>query len=942
MAAPAVPRATYRLQLHAGFGFAEALAVVPYLAGLGISHLYLSPILKARTGSTHGYDIVDHTALNPELGDLAGLEALAAACRQCDMAIIVDFVPNHMGVGGADNSWWLDVLEWGEDSRFARYFDIDWLPARRELKGKLLLPFLGDHYGAVLERGELVPRFDAEEGSLSVWYWEHRFPIAPGDYAAILEPAAAALGAGPDGDALDEAVLDLRRLAGEGRSVESRRRRAAEAKAALAAAARRPAVRRAVEAALTRLAGRGGGPEAVARLHRLLERQVWRLSYWGVAADEVNYRRFFNINDLAALRMVEEPALFAHAHRLTLELVGRGLVQGVRIDHVDGLFDPAEYCRQVQAAAGEALGRSGEQPLYLLVEKILAPHEPIRRDWPVAGTTGYDFLAQVGGLFVDPEGEGRITAAYQRFTGTPSDFPRQAAEAKALIMNTQMAAELRVLTVRLGRIAASHWRSRDFTLSVLFSALRDVVACLPVYRTYVTSRRVTDTDRRYIGEAVARAKRQSRGEPAVFDFLAGVLDTSLARDGGGYGRRAVVDFAMRWQQYTGPVAAKGVEDTAYYRYNRLICLNEVGGDPQEFGTTPAAFHQAARTRGRTHPRALLATATHDTKRGEDTRLRIAMLSGLPEEWGRRLEHWGALNAPARTALPGGLCPDPADEVFVYQSLLGAWPDEGGPPAEAEFIERMAAATVKAAREAKRRTSWDEPDGAYEDGLVVFLRRITAPGPFLDEFRPFQARLARLGMLAGLSQAVLKLTCPGVPDFYQGCELWDLSLVDPDNRRPVDFERRRALLGGLAGPLPADPAAWRDGAVKQELVRRLLDLRRRHPALFAQGAYRPLTVRGGGNGPLLAFARQDSDKAVVVAVPVLPARLWPPERPLPPMAGDWRGMHVEAPRRGTGERWRNLMTGDDLVPVLRRGMPVLAGPDLFARFPLAVLEEVSRA
>jgi (1->4)-alpha-D-glucan 1-alpha-D-glucosylmutase len=931
---PVIPRATYRVQLNRDFTFADAQAVVPYLAALGVSHLYVSPILKARAGSTHGYDIVDHNQLNPEIGDRAAFEALCAELARHDMGLVVDTVPNHMGVGGNDNAWWLDVLEWGEDSPYARYFDIDWQPPRRELKGKVLQPFLGEHYGTILERGELVPKFDRAEGSLNVCYWQHRYPIAVADYAGLLQGAVPAGGAG---DPLLDVVLEFRALASgqAGRTAQARRGRAVQLKARLAGvAAAHPDLADAIDRRLAALA------HEPAALHALLERQHYRLSYWRVAADEINYRRFFDINDLAALRMVEEPELFARAHRLTLELMRAGLIQGLRIDHVDGLFNPAEYCRQLQAHAGEALGRPvrapDDQPLPLWVEKILAPHEPLRRDWPVAGTTGYDFANLVNGLFVDGQAEAALSATYDRFTGAHMDFQAQVIEAKKRIIDEHMSAELRVLAGRLGRIAAAHWRSRDFTLSVLVLALKEVVAWLPVYRTYVTSRRVTDTDRRYIEWALAKARRASPLDPTVFDFVAAVLDTSLARDGA-YSRRAVVDFAMRLQQYSGPVMAKGFEDTALYRYNRLISLNEVGGEPRSFGLSVAAFHQANRARARAHPHTLLATATHDTKRGEDTRMRIDVLSELPEEWRQHLERWSQLNQPFRKQLDSGPAPEPNDEIWIYQTMLGAWPDQ----APQAFVERLAGVAVKAVKEAKRRTSWAHPDQDYEQAVAEFVQRIAESGrrnPFLEDFLGLRRRMVPVGQLNGMVQALLKLTVPGVPDIYQGCELWDLSMVDPDNRRPVDYGLRRRLLGRFQGQaLPADPAAWRDGAVKQAVMARALDLRHRHPDLFAQGAYRPLTVRGPRAGHVVAFARNWGDHQAVVVAPVQTARLWPEDLGQAPVGAVWRGCYVEAPRRGAPARFRDLLGGREIEVVERRGGQVLPLPELFATFPLALLE-----
>jgi (1->4)-alpha-D-glucan 1-alpha-D-glucosylmutase len=643
--------------------------------------------------------------------------------------------------------------------------------------------------------------------------------------------------------------------------------------------------------------------------------------------------------------MVEEPELFARAHRLTLELIRAGLVQGLRIDHVDGLFNPAEYCRKLQARAGEALGAvtgaSGgdDQPLPLWVEKILAHHEPVRRDWPVAGTTGYEFANLVVGLFVDPQAEAALSATYARFIGESMDFDAQVAAAKKRIIDEHMAAELRVLAGRLGRIAGAHWRTRDFTLSVLVQALKEVVAWLPVYRTYVTSRRVTDTDRRYIEWALAKARRASPLDSTVFDFVGAVLDTSLARDGA-YSRRAVVDFAMRVQQYSGPVMAKGFEDTALYRYNRLIALNEVGGEPLRFGLSVATFHQANRARLRTHPHTLLGTATHDTKRGEDTRVRIAALSELPEEWRQHLERWSQLNQPFRKLLDSGPAPEANDEIWIYQTMLGAWPDE----APEDFVERLAAVVVKAVREAKRRTSWAHPDEGYEQAVVEFVRRIAETGrrnPFLDDFLGLRRRMVPVGQLNGLVQTLLKLTVPGVPDLYQGSELWDLSLVDPDNRRPVDFELRRRLLGRFAtGALPAGTHEWRDGAIKQAVIRRVLDMRRRHPDLFAQGVYQPLTVRGPRAEHVIAFARSHGGLQAVVVVPRLTLRLWPDSLAQPPLGNCWRGCHVEAPRRGGQGGYRDLFSGRTIQAVSRRGGLVLPLSDLFAAFPLCLLESES--
>lgn len=958
MQPPQAPRATYRLQFNAGFTLADAEALVPYLDALGISHVYASSFLAARPGSSHGYDIIDHNRLNPEIGDEAALERFVDALAARGMGLILDFVPNHMGVGGADNAWWLDVLEWGPASPHAQDFDINFEPGRASLRGKILVPFLGDHYGAVLERGELVPRFDRAEGSFSVWYWEHRYPIWPGHYHRLLRPALALLRDDEDAAAL-EGLLALAREAGRGRrtgvrGAGERRRRATELKQKLAAlVARRPQVADAIDKALERLAGNPAEPRSLEALHRLLEAQNYRLAYWKAASDEINYRRFFDINDLAGLRM-ERLGLFERTHQLVFRLLAEGKIHGLRIDHIDGLYNPALYCQRLQRRAAEIMpprpegDEAGDQPLYLLVEKILALHERLRRDWPVAGTTGYDFMNQVAGLFVDRDNAEAMANVHARFVGGRTDFDREVHQAKKLIMRHHMASELNVLATELAAIAESHWRSRDFTLADLRQAIAEVVACLPIYRTYITGRRASEQDRHYVEWAVAQARRGGNGDPAVFDFLEGVLTTRLVRQRRPfYSRRAVVDFAMSFQQYSGPVMAKGFEDTALYRFNRLLALNEVGGDPRRFGMAPAAFHKANRARRRSHPDAMLATATHDAKRGEDVRARLAALSEMPDEWRQHLLRWGQLNASFRRTLDSGIAPEPDDEVLLYQTLLGAWPLDGGAKAVGELVARLDEVMVKALREGKRRTSWSNPDPDYEQAVLDFLHRITETGrrnPFLDDFQLLQTRLARVGMANGLAQTLLKMTAPGVPDFYQGTELWQLALVDPDNRRDVDYDLRRRLLAeveatdDIAALLPR----WRDGCVKLDLIRRVLAFRRACPDLFRRGDYQPLPVRGEMAANLCAFARGDGTRMMVVMVPVLVARRWREGSDLPPLGADWRGLFVDAPPGGQERRWRNVLTGDTIRPARHRRRHRFAVAEALARFPVALLvgEDVS--
>lgn len=867
------PRATYRLQFSRGFTFADAAALAPYLAGLGVSHLYASPWLKARVGSEHGYDIIDHGAFNPELGGEAAFDELHHALKANGLGQILDFVPNHMGVAQADNAWWLDVLEWGRASPYADWFDIDWAPADVALRNKVLLPFLGDHYGLVLERGELEPRFDPASGTFSVWYFAHRFPLAPHTYAEFFRAAARHAGRG-DTETLANLAGAAKRLRIRAGSTHG----AAEIRATADAFKRRIAGERSLHDALrlgaAALAVAPDQPSATAPLHRLLERQAYRLAHWRVAADEINYRRFFDINDLAALR-VENPQVFARIHVLVARLLGEGKLDGLRIDHLDGLYDPAQYCRRLR--------RLVRRPFYLVVEKILARHERLRAGWQVAGTTGYDFLNQVNGVLVDARGERLLTRAYERFTGSRRDFDGIARAAKQQIMHTRLSGELHVLARQLYRIAQRHPRTRDYTLQGLTGALEAVVAAFPVYRTYVDGRGADADDRRDIDWAIAQARKRWEGpEGDVFAFLQSALTTDLAK-ADRYGERRVRRFAMRFQQYTSPVMAKGLEDTALYRYHRLASLCEVGGDPRQFGVPVAAFHRANQERARHWPHAMLATATHDTKRGEDLRARLAALSELAPEWAAEVRHWARLNRAWKQPVHDAPAPDRNDEYLLYQTLVGAWPLEWTDAdrderVAGEFVARIQAYMTKALREAKLASSWGNPDLAYEEAMSGFIARILHRDSgrlFLDAFLPLQRRVAESGVHKSLVQLVLKLTCPGVPDIYQGCELWDLNLVDPDNRRPVDFATRAALLARLQAwdGLPADRQVaqvdawrrhWQDGAIKLHVLRRLLALRKAHPELFADGDYLPIAIESIPADSAIAFERLHRGRRIVVA------------------------------------------------------------------------------
>jgi (1->4)-alpha-D-glucan 1-alpha-D-glucosylmutase len=946
---PTVPRATYRLQFHAGFGFADAKAIVPYLAALGISHLYASPITMARPGSLHGYDVIDFNRLNPELGDDAAFDALVSELHTHGMGLLVDFVPNHMGVG-SDNPWWLDVLEWGPLSPYATFFDIDWEASARGVRGKMTLPVLGDQYGKVLEAGDLKLQLDAAEGIFCVAYYDERFPIAVRKYPQLLHSAAGLLDR--EGARLFELADRFGALSAEDVSAEQwlvRRQEAFALKSALAETAGDAQVRAALDAAVAALNGTPGLPETFEPLHLLLEDQAYRLAYWRVASSEINYRRFFDINQLAGLRM-ERGETFEATHRLLLRLIAEGKVRSVRLDHIDGMYDPRGYCQRLLSRVRDVLAEGPDgnapdpdpragQPIYLLVEKILAWHENLRDDLPVAGTTGYEFMNLVNGLFVDPAAERILNATYHRFIDQEPEFDQIVLAAKQQILRYSLNSELHVLSHEFHRLAQESWTTRDFTLTGLREALTDIITRFPVYRTYITEEGAQQQDRRDLDWAVSKARQETAlVDHTVFEFLHAALSTDLVGTRG-YERADVIATAMHFQQLTGPVMAKSLEDTAFYRYHRLVSLNEVGGDPGHFGVTPSAFHHLMHQQQQRLPASMLTTATHDHKRGEDVRARINVLSEFALEWGRRVRRWGRLNrSRIKEAADGRPVPGRNDQYLLYQTLLGSWPlgltpdDAAG---LADYAERIAAYIVKASREAKQRTSWTAPDTDYENDLDRFVRRILDPHDgraFLADFLPFQAQIALVGALNGLAQTLLKLTAPGVPDTYQGCELWDLSLVDPDNRRPVDFGLRSAMLAQNADPAEL-LLSWQDGRVKQHVVARTLALRRAAPALFA-GQYTPLETSGLHAERLVAFARSAEDAMLIVIVPRLAVPLLEgAELPMPPAAA-WGDTGVALPQV-SGDRLHNVLTGETIA-----GRPEsLRVSDVLAGLPVALLTTI---
>ena len=951
-----IPRATYRLQLNSGFTFKDATAIIPYLARLGISHVYCSPYFRARAGSTHGYDVVDHNSFNPEIGDREDFERFVGELRSHGMGHVLDIVPNHVGIMGSDNAWWMDVLENGQASIYADFFDIDWTPANAALADKVLVPVLGDAYGVVLEKGELELRFEPEFGSFAVFYHEHRFPLDPRTYPRVLDRVLTYL-SDPRLEALRRALGELPiRYEPSGNQAKERHQEKEARKRELATLyANDRAIAAAIDAAARSFAGDPSTPGSFDALHELLEVQAYRLAYWRVASDDINYRRFFDVNSLAALR-VEHEEVFETTHKLVLELVGQGKIDGLRIDHPDGLYDPASYFRRLQRRVGEVTVNAAIRPIYLVVEKITASFEHLPPDWPVHGETGYHFANVVNRMLVDAATRTRMDRVYRGFIDENLEWPNVAYECQHLVLRRSLASELNVVANRLARIAQLDRRSRDFTFNNVRQALAEVIACFPVYRTYIAGT-VSDNDRRYIEWAVAAAKRRRAAtEAPVLDFVRAALlmelpaATDLIRD-------RMLAFVMKFQQITAPITAKGVEDTALYRFNRLTSLNEVGGEPDAYGTSVQAFHADSQYRAKNWPHEMLGTSTHDTKRSEDVRARINVLSEMTMVWRKTIERWNRLNRSRKREVDGQPAPSLNDESLLYQTLLGTWPLEeldpaGSAPGNAAFRERIEAYMVKAAREAKLRTSWANANTEYEDALTQFVRATLEAREgnlFLSDLIAVQKRLTRFGLYNGLSQVLCKLAAPGVPDIYQGNEIWDFSLVDPDNRRPVDYDKRRQLLGEFpevpeAGWVRALVDSLGDGRAKLYLTWQLLQFRRAHEELFRWGEYIPLRVSGEHASNLCAFARRHDGELIICLAPRLYLRLLG-ERELPPLGAEiWENTVIELPRGFDSNQrpLRNILDGTAVAPVKQAERTSLGAGAALAHFPVGLLYWSARA
>lgn len=975
------PATTYRLQFNKDFRFSQATAITGYLATLGITHAYASPYLGAPPGSGHGYDVINHQMLNPEVGSQQEFDIWVQSLQSHRMGHILDFVPNHMGVATDANPWWQDVLENGESSAFSTFFDIDWHPLKPDLANKVLLPVLGEQYGTVLENQEL--HLEYEHGAFFIRYYGRRFPVSPCTYSRVLSPRIEELaqrltsdeGSNSEYQSILTAIRNLpTHSTTDAEKKQEREREKEVVKRRLNELCEKSSlVAEFIQENVRTLNGTPGQPRSFDELDQLLQAQPYRLAFWRVASDEINYRRFFDVNELAAICM-EQPEVFAKSHALVLQLIEEGKLDGLRIDHADGLYDPAAYLRQLQTerlvqycrdeqatlpeperiswdqlepAVRQAIASSPEalnaQPLYVVAEKILETNERLPPDWPIAGTTGYDFVNDVNGLFIASHNEKAIDTFYQRFSGRHESLEELIYNAKRLIMKVSMASEINALGHQLDRLSECNRLSRDFTLNGLTTALREIVACFPVYRTYTATDSVLDRDRSYVEQAVARAKRHNPAiNQNVFDYIRDVLLLRGLDQLDEQDRELRRLFVRRLQQFTGPVMAKSVEDTVFYRYNRFVSLNEVGGDPKRFGVSVSAFHQLNRERQARQPYAMLATSTHDTKRSEDVRTRMNVLSEIPARWKEQVLRWARWNKRKKTKVDGDLAPTRNDEYLLYQTFVGAWPVDA--PPGTEFSDRISAYMVKAIREAKVNSSWIAPNEAYEKAVCDFVEALLTAEPasaFRLDFEPFVQEIAKAGWWNSLAQALLKITSPGVPDTYLGTESWSFTLVDPDNRRPVDFvsltmklkqiDEALALPGERKLPwlqeLISNPA---DGRLKLFVTAESLRFRRAHQGLFTVGDYLPLEVRGAYPEHVIGFARSHGDEVAMVVCPRLVTTM------LGTMTGRpcgevWQNTTISLPSQIAGRSWRNLYTGECLP-----AGEVLHLKSILAEFPIALL------
>ncbi len=987
------PGATYRLQVHHEFRLDDVTRIVGYLADLGITDCYLSPYLEARPGSLHGYDVFDHRRINPEIGDERAHDRLIAALRARGMGRVLDVVPNHMGVGGS-NRYWLDLLETGPQSESAPMFEVDWYPVKEQLEGRVLLPVLEDLYGKVLERGLLV--LEREGGSFWMRYHDHRWPLDPRSYARVLGRREDEFWARFESD--DDEVMEFRSIVHAARSLPPRT--ALDAASVEHVRREKEVIKRRLERLCTEcdpirefvdenVASYQGTPGQSATfdgLHALLEEQVYRLAYWRVASEEINYRRFFDVSELAGLR-AEDPRVFDRTHELILRWVREGGVTALRIDHPDGLADPLGYFRRLQERlflqachrrlddAGrsidwkrvigplrvlyrDTIARDPASPLArrfpIVAEKILSRGESLPGDWPIDGTVGYEYLNIVNGLFVDSAAADSINATYREFTGDGQPFPDVLYESKLWVEDVMLASELTMLTRQLSRVSERDRLSRDFTFNDFGRASREVMAAFRIYRTYLQpGQPVADRDRDAIEQAVARARQRNPSiDESVYNYVRDVLLMNFPENIASADREAWERFVIRFQQTTGPVQAKGLEDTAFYRQYPLASLNEVGADPSRFGNAPSAFHALNGQRLADWPGTFSATATHDTKRGEDTRIRIDVLAELADEWPIHLTRWSRWNARRKTEYQGRPAPDSCEEYLLYQTLIGAWPFEGpddAPPAG--FVDRINDYMTKAISEAKRNTSWTDPDPSYKAQVRQFVAQILEgpeAQPFLNDFLPFQRRIARVGIVHSLAQTLLKLGSPGAADVYQGSELWDLSLVDPDNRRPVDYDQRmqrlNAIMNTLASGTPRCELARElfarpeDGTIKLYLLWTGLNQRKNDQGLYQHGTYRALECTGSHAAKVVAFQRQCHGRSALIVAPRLVSSLMGQDATTPPVGAVWDDTQLVLPDAAKAAHWRNVLTDERITPTEGPERRTLELANVFETLPIAWMIE----
>jgi (1->4)-alpha-D-glucan 1-alpha-D-glucosylmutase len=930
-----MPTATYRLQLHKDFGFDQVKQIAAYLRDLGISEIYASPIFKARAGSIHGYDVVDPNQINPELGSAEVFAALQKELRQRDMGWLQDIVPNHMAYD-SENHMLMDVLENGPNSIFAEFFDIEWAHPVESMRGKVLAPCLGQFYGQCLENGELVLKYDAQ--GLAIHYYQQRFPINIESYSQVLAPSVRELRRKlgrqhPDLIKLLGVLYTLKNLP----SSEESRERADQiifSKSMLwELYTTNHEIKAFFDDNVAQFNGRPGDPETFNALDRLMSQQYYRLSFWKVATEEINYRRFFNINELISLR-IEDPRVFDVTHALVFQLMREGQITGLRIDHIDGLYDPAAYLKRIREKTGD---------FYIVVEKILDLDERLPQDWPVSGTTGYDFANYLNGIFCQSKHERRLSELYSRFTGIQTPYSDLVSEKKRLLIGKHMAGDVDRLAHLLKRISSRDRFGGDITLYGLRRALVEVLTFFPIYRSYISPEHFSAEDRRCIDEVMKKAKELNPALVYELAFIEKFLQLEYADRLTDEEKNQWIHFVMRLQQLTGPLMAKGFEDTTLYIYNRLLSLNEVGGDPGRFGISLEAFHHFNQERVRQWPHSMNATSTHDTKRGEDVRARINVLSELPDDWEAHVLKWGGINRQHKQLLKGHEVPDRNDEYFLYQSLLGAWPFHEDPGTI--FLDRVKTYMIKAVREAKVHTEWLKPDTAYEKAFVSFIENILRPSEsnhFLADFLPFARKVSHFGALNSLAQTLFKIASPGVPDFYQGTELWDLNFVDPDNRRRIDFEQHVRILNELRQREKTDLMALihdllsesYSGRLKLFITYKALAFRRSQRTLFEEGAYIPLYAAGTRKEHVGAFARQADDRWVLAVVPLYLTRIIKPDA-FPLGESVWQETKLMLPEHAP-EQWTQVFTNEKLSVVISRGKKFLPLGSALRNFPVALL------